>query len=419
MGKRRSWFTFVKRLLFIPEEKPKAEKKPKRWKWFLGRFKFKQCPPAIEATPQKTLTEATEQQKKHALAVALATAAAAEAAVAAANAAAEVVRLTNAPYELERKRRNAAVRIQSAYRAHLARKALSALKGLVKLQAVIRGELVRRRLVAKLKFMLPFQVLKPRVYHIRVPTVEEYYESIEKKLDDSSKEGVKSDELKLKCNSQRTWDFSLASKEDIEALFLRRQEAIAKRERMMKYSFSHRERRNDHFMQEPLMFKENRRSSRFDQWAEIEAQRKVELFGQLRSFAESSSRLGDMNQTTQLKMRQARNQDSIEDLNSLSSLPRRSFSHVKRKSIGDDSSLPSSPMFPTYMAATESAKAKTRSMSTPKQRLLLHETYSGQNSPYMLKHTSWTSFNSEVNNSTKKSEISQQTAINIKGFYRD
>ncbi|XP_060183568.1 protein IQ-DOMAIN 12 [Lycium barbarum] len=407
MGKRRSWFTFVKRLLFIPDAKPKAEKKPKRWKWFLGRLKFKQCPPAIEA-PQKTLTEATEQQKKHAMAVALATAAAAEAAVAAANAAAEVVRLTNAPYELERKRRNAAVRIQSAYRAHLARKALSALKGLVKLQAVIRGELVRQRLVAKLKFMLPFQTPKPRVYHIRVPTVEEYYESIEKKLDDSSKESVESNELKLKCNSQRTWNFSLSTKEDIEALCLRRQEAVAKRERMMKYSFSHRERRNNRVMQESLIFKENRRSSRFDQWG------KAELFEQLRSFSDLSSPLGDMNQMTQLKMRQAR----VEDLNSPSSLPRKSFSHVKQKSSGDDISLPSSPMCPTYMATTESAIAKTRSMSTPKQRLMLHETYSGQNSPSMLKHTSWTSFNSEVNSSTKKSEISQQTAIH-KRFYRD
>lgn len=147
----------------------------------------------------------------------------------------------------------------------------------MKLQAVIRGELARRRLVAKLKFMLPFQMPKPRVYHIRVPTVEEYYESIEKKLSDSMKETVKSNELKvrelisydiyhyfslwlivncftlmmksvehgfayrqLKCNSQRTWDFSLASKEEIDSLISRRQEAIAKRERMMKYSFSHR-----------------------------------------------------------------------------------------------------------------------------------------------------------------------------------
>ncbi|OIS98973.1 PREDICTED: protein IQ-DOMAIN 14-like [Nicotiana attenuata] len=418
MGKRRSWFTFVKRLLFIPEAKPKAEKKLKRWKWFLRRLKYQHCPPTIEA-PQRTLiTEATEQQRKHALAVALATAAAAEAAVAAANAAAEVVRLTNAPYELERKRKNAAIRIQSAYRAHLAKKALSAMKGLVKLQAVIRGELVRRRLVAKLKCMLPFQMSKPRVYHIRVPTVEEYYESIEKKLDGSPKGSVNSNELKLKCNSQRTWDFSLASKEDIEALCLRRQEAISKRERMMKYSFSHRERRNDHVLHEPLFNKENRRSSRFDQCTELEAKRKAEVFEQLRSFADSSSPLVDMNQITLLKMTEVRKQDFIEALSSPSSLPRRSFSHVKQKSIGDDSSLPSSPMFPTYMAATESAKAKTRSMSTPKQRLKLHETYSGQHSPHMLKHTSWITFNGEANSSATKSEISQQTAINVKGFCR-
>lgn len=79
-----------------------------------------------------------------------------------------------------------------------ARKALSAMKGLVKLQAVIRGELVRRRLVAKLKCMLPFQMSKPRVYHIRVPTIEEYYESIERKLDSSPKGSVKSNELKVR-----------------------------------------------------------------------------------------------------------------------------------------------------------------------------------------------------------------------------
>lgn len=79
------------------------------------RFKLRKYP-AIEAS-EKALSEATEEQRKHALAVAFATAAAAEAAVAAANAAAEVVRLTNFPYS--KRLRNAAIRIQSAYRGHL------------------------------------------------------------------------------------------------------------------------------------------------------------------------------------------------------------------------------------------------------------------------------------------------------------
>lgn len=57
-----------------------------------------------------------------------------------------------------------------------------------------------------------------------------------------------------------------------------------------------------------------------------------------------------------------------EQLSSRISIPRKSFSHVKRCSIGDESSMPNSPVFPKYMAVTESSKAKVRSMSTPRQR---------------------------------------------------
>ncbi|KAK1626458.1 hypothetical protein QYE76_000773 [Lolium multiflorum] len=45
----------------------------------------------------------------------------------------------------------AAVRIQSAFRSYLARKALCALRGMVKLQAMVRGQLVRRQADATLR----------------------------------------------------------------------------------------------------------------------------------------------------------------------------------------------------------------------------------------------------------------------------
>lgn len=43
--------------------------------------------------------------------------------------------------------------------------------------------------------------------------------------------------LQLQCKS---WDLSLVSKEGMDTMYLQKQEAIAKRERMKQYSFSHR-----------------------------------------------------------------------------------------------------------------------------------------------------------------------------------
>ncbi|KAJ9147867.1 hypothetical protein P3X46_029983 [Hevea brasiliensis] len=176
MGKASKWFRAIlglKKTDHPPQSQQQHQtmgrlKEKRRWN-FVKSYREKDHPQQQQhikrgvSDDQETSvmvqcsSEYEEDPNKHAIAVAAATAAVAEAAVAAAHAAAEVVRLTssgrcaNNPAVTSVNRSHAwredlaAVKIQSAFRGYLARRALRALKALVRLQALVRGNIERKR----------------------------------------------------------------------------------------------------------------------------------------------------------------------------------------------------------------------------------------------------------------------------------
>ncbi|GMH18696.1 hypothetical protein Nepgr_020537 [Nepenthes gracilis] len=274
MTKKIRWVYLLKKLILCVS-KPKTEKRSNGCRWIFQRFNLRQLP--ANSTPERTLLEVSEEQRKHALKVARATAAAAEAAVAAAQAAAE-----------------------------------------------------------------------------------------------------------LGCKREQQRNDSMFSEEEVESMSIRKLEAISRRNRMKQYSFSHRERHYGQTLEEALAYR--------NQWAEENVYRKERPQNTVQ-IIHSNPRIHDIDANLKLQSNSSPKGKSAEDLSSPFSHPRRSISHTGQKSSIDDSLSTSSSSFPSYMAATESAKAKMRSISTPRQRKGSFDTCFRHDPCCQSMRCSWSYFN--------------------------
>ncbi|CAN8254846.1 unnamed protein product [Cochlearia groenlandica] len=224
MGKKGSggWFSTVKKKVFKSSSKDSkredniSNNNADRWQQqhdtqevvSFEHFPAESSPEIshdVESTASTPITTAGD--RKHAMAVAIATAAAAEAAVAAAQAAAKVVRLAGYNHR-HTEEDSAAVLIQSHYRGYLARRALRALKGLVRLQALVRGNHVRKQAHMTMKCMQALVRVQGRVRARRLQVAHDRFKKhLEEEVTRSEIDKPKNGFVNLKTGQEKPKKF--------------------------------------------------------------------------------------------------------------------------------------------------------------------------------------------------------------------
>ncbi|XP_073293353.1 protein IQ-DOMAIN 3-like [Primulina huaijiensis] len=411
MGKGGGFLYAVKRVLSCESKANRKKKSHKSGTWFEKQGSVNSVSAAVEngetvpaansSMEEVKLMEAENEQNRHAYSVAIATAVAAEAAVAAAHAAAEVVRLTAAAQNLGKtKEEIAAIKIQTAFRGYMARRALRALRGLVRLKSFIGGQSVKRQASTTLKCM---QTLARVQSDIRVRRIKMSEDNLAIQRQIQQKHEKELD--KLRESSAENWDDSMLSKEQVEANIQNRKDAATKRERALAYAYSHQQTwRNSSTSGNQTFMDPNNPHwgwSWLERWMAARPWDNAssigkELTGDQVSLKSSASRSlstrGNAkihSPTTQKQSRPPSRQspstpiskttsrvrpsssrgtiatdDDLKSMNSIHSDRCRRHS-IAGSSVRDDESLASSPAAPGYMTPTESARAKARLPSSP------------------------------------------------------
>ncbi|XP_010469286.1 PREDICTED: protein IQ-DOMAIN 14-like [Camelina sativa] len=317
--------------------------------------------------------------------------------------------------------RNAtATKIQAAFRGYMARRSFRALKGLVRLQGVVRGHSVKRQTMNAMKYMQLLVRVQTQVQSRRIQMLE------------NRARNDKDDTKFVSSLMSEDWDDSALTKEEKDARLHRKIDAMIKRERSMAYAYSHQLWKNS-----PKSAQDIRTSGFPLWWNWVDRQKNQSQPFRLTPTRPSPS---PQPQTSNQNHFRLNNSFDISTPNSSKSTyvtPSRPFhtpqpysSSVSRYSRGggratqdspykDDDSLTSCPPFsaPSYMAPTVSAKAKLRANSNPKERVdrTPFSTNEKRRSSFPLGSFKWTKgslfMSSNSNNNNKGPGSSSSSAV--------
>ncbi|XP_039001997.1 protein IQ-DOMAIN 14-like isoform X1 [Hibiscus syriacus] len=315
-----------------------------------------------------------------------------------------------------------ATKIQAAFRGYMARRNFRALKGLVRLQGVVRGHNAKRQTITAMKYMQLLVRVQSQIHSRRIQMLEnQAWRQAQFKND----KGAESAYGRWTFNQaseagNENWDDSVLSKEEIEARMQRKVEAVIKREKAMAYAYSHQLWKDT--TKSPYTGLSDIRSAGFPWWwnwlerqvspAYAPENQALKTFQLTPSRPNSELKPSSRPQSSSKQQVQQFTFDNIIDIptpkstrstiipatrpmqtppppSRLTLTPQATSSGLSnskhsrpRGSIGvnspmnfpakDDDSLTSCPPFsvPSYMAPTVSAKAKVRANSNPKERFM-------------------------------------------------
>ncbi|KAF5747886.1 hypothetical protein HS088_TW05G00616 [Tripterygium wilfordii] len=419
MGRKGNWFSSLKKALSPDsKEKKNQESNKSKKKWF-GKQKHLNTdsalleaitahePPLPPPTPSPDPPPTQIAEIASSDTADLTTATAVDSLVTT-----EVVQVTEvAQFAGKFGEEMAAIKIQTAFRGYLAKRALRALRGLVRLKSLMEGPAVKRQVTSALRCMQTMARVQSQIQSRRIRMSEEN-QALQRQL--LQKHAKELENLRM----GEEWDDSLQSKEQIEASLLSKYEAAMRRERAMAYSLSHQKTLKNSSRPTNLMFMDPRNPTWGWSWLErfIAARRwesrsasEKELNND-RSSVKSASRSmvgGEIyksyaryqlnsempSPTASQKPSQTINSQSPstpsrpaapsvarklkppsprgsacapdDDSKSMSSIQSDRYRRhsIAASSVRDDESLASSPSVPSYMVPTQSAKAKSRLQS--------------------------------------------------------